>query len=60
LGREGAEKGRLGWGRNGRDVHVLGQHVACWSAGGVVIGYLDEDLEEVLDDVLDVLCSGLG
>jgi hypothetical protein len=44
----------------GRDVHVLGEHIAGWAAGGVVVGYLDEDLEEVLDYVLDVLCSGLG
>jgi hypothetical protein len=56
---EGGWRGRPG-GWAGRDVHVLGEHVAGWAAGGVVVGYLDEDLEEVLDYVLDVLCSGLG
>ena len=36
---------------------VLGEGVAGWAgACGVVVGDLDEDLVEVLDDVFDVLC----
>ena len=35
----------------------MGEGVAGWAgACGVVVGDLDEDLVEVLDDVFDVLC----
>jgi hypothetical protein len=39
------------------DVQVLGERVAGWAAEGVVVGDLDQDLEEVLDYVLDLLCG---
>ena len=41
-------------------VHVLGEDIAGRAAGGVVVGYLDEDLEQVLDYILDVLCVGVS
>ena len=53
-------EGWMGGGREGGG-QVLGEGVAGWAgAGGVVVGDLDEDLVEVLDDVFDVLCLEWG
>lgn len=41
-------------------LHVLGEDIAGRAAGGVVVGDLDENLEQVLDYILDVICAGVS
>lgn len=42
--------------RSGVEVHFVGEDFATRPPGCVVRGYLDHDLVQVLDDVLELFC----